>query len=456
MKKTIKSLILLLNFIMVNGLVMATTTTPQTIVYEGELLDSTGTPLAGNYDFRFSFWTRTDYIATDVSAGVINASEPAYLGWNEIQSVNLDASGFFSFQVGSSSPWPIDLLDVTNLFFQVEVKTTGSPDSSFELLDVNPDDVTVDRTIIASVPHAFNADKLDFRELGFGAGDIPYLDETTGLFDPALIPFNINVNQVDGYDVGLNPGQIPFIDPDTGVISPTVIPSVPATSNGTDNITYTIDQDGNATPTDNLTLQFGSVLAQTLIFNQLSDQFEFSNDLQVNGNLIVTGTINGVTIGPKDEDVIFSGRSDSLILEKDGTDNSGSMFEELESVLGETKPILRWESQQTTLQDYDIVIRYVLPLNFDSFRSPAVSLDVKTVGSAADAKIDFSIEDPSSGVDLLSGVGNNQVSASWSTRNFTLPASLSAGDSILIRARMYARGAASAQIGDLKLRMVTN
>lgn len=46
----------------------------------------------------------------------------------------------------------------------------------------------------------------------------------------------------------------------------------------------------------NITLQFGGTLNETLMWNAASEQFELSDDILVNGNIELTGTVDGVDI----------------------------------------------------------------------------------------------------------------------------------------------------------------
>jgi hypothetical protein len=208
-----------------------TTTTPQLLIYEGELLDDLGVPAAGSFTFRFSFWDNGDYEATDVTGGVLNAGATDYRGWNEIQTTSTLSDGSFSLQLSEVTPFTVGLFDQDNLYLQVEVKNAGDPDTAYEFVDIDLSSATVDRKIIASVPFAFNANKLDYRDLGFGAGNIPYLD-VSGLLPESLLP-DLNLTSTDldladitlsdfTNDLALNDGQV-FIGDATNVAAPVTI-----------------------------------------------------------------------------------------------------------------------------------------------------------------------------------------------------------------------------------------
>ncbi len=403
--------------------VSATTTTPQLLIYEGDLLNSSGSPLGGSYEFRFSFWDNADFEPTDVVAGVLNTAASDYRGWTERQTVTLGFDGAFSHQLGTVTAFTTGLFDQDFIYLQVEVKAAASPDSSFEVIDVETSDTAIDRKIIASVPHAFNANKLDYRNVGYGTGEIPYIDEVTGQLPAGIIP---------GSGISIT---------------------------GTDANTFSIDQDGDAGAGDTLTLEFGNTIGETLSWNGITDQFELSDDFDIAGNLIVSGTINGVVVGTRNISVVLSPRYPNSAFIKDGSDNLGSMYEESDTVSGNEKNILRWESQQVgTLQDYDTIIRFPLPGNFDSFQASGISLDLKTDGGGpVDAKLDLIVEKEGTAGDQLSalGIGLNSPGV-WATPNYTIGGTWVAGDIMVIKIKTYAQGTNSVHLGDIKLDMVTN
>ncbi len=400
------------------------TTTPQILIYEGELLNDSAVPLSGNYTFRFSFWANADYEATDVVSGAINAAAVDFYSWQEVQTQVLNPGGRFSFQVGTVTPFIVGMFDQDDLYLQVEVKLSGTPDSDYEVIDVDATDILIDRKVIASVPYAFNANKLDYRELGYGPGDIPYIDPGTGQLPGSIIPGG-----------GAGGGGV----------------------SGTDSNVFTIDQDGSSGAGDTLTLQFGDVIGETLLWNGVLDQFEFSNSLAVDGDLMVTGTINGVTIGPQNVAARLSPRYPNSIFEKDGSANSGSMYEEIDVLTGTLeRHVIRWSTEQSSLQDYDILVRYALPHNFDSWLVPALELDYRTQSVLTDSHIDLTVQKEGDPTDQLGGVGLNLVDNAWAsgTFNFTGGATWEPGDVVWIKMKMHSRASLDPRVGDIVLRYV--
>ncbi len=397
-------------------------TTPQQLIYEGNLLDNTGNPLTGNYSFRFSLWDNEDFEASDVIGGAINVGATDYYNWKEVQTQSL-VDGKFSLKLGTVEPFFAGLFDHTNMYLQVEVKNAGDPDTSYELIDLDPNDNSIDRTIIDTIPFAFNSDKLDFHDTGYDPGDIPYIDPTTGKLPSSIIEASV-ANAIGGVDGN----------------------------------TFTLDLDGNASNTDNLVLRFGTNLGKTLAWNGALNQFEFNDNVNIAGNLEVSGEINGITIGPKDKIEVLSPRYPNSIIKRDGTDNIGSMYEETAVISAKNKNILRWNSHQTTLQDYDVIVRYTLPANFAEFSSNPLAINLKTDGTASDSKIDFVVEKEGSNTDELQGSGIGLNSNSWATVDLNLnPAtSWQANDTMVLKIKMYSRNDLKSYVGDIVFKYIEN
>jgi len=518
------------------GLAQAVTTTPQLLIYEGELLDDAGVPVVGDYTFRFSFWDNGDFEITDSAGGVLSVGAPDYLGWNEVQTVTTDASGAFSMKLSDVTPFVAGMFDQDTLYLQVEVKVSTDPDTAYEFVDINLSDPLDDRKIIASVPFAFNANKLDYRDLGFGLGNIPYLDDITGLLPEAILPTtSIDDTQVDfgsltlsdfTNDLALNDGQV-FVGNATNVatgvdvtgdatidntgafalaadaveddeinyaavtladftndagfltgetqdltlsgtdlsitggstIDLSVLSAAAAITTGVNGNMFTLDLDGDAALSDSITLGFGDTIGETLRWDGGDDRFEFSDDLLVGGNLTTLGTINGVNIGLRSITDVLSPRYPDSIFEADGTNNTGSMFEE-EAVTasGILDTVLRWFSRQPVLHDYDTIIQWTVPNDFESFETPALSLDYQTDGLVTDAVIDMTVERNNDGADEITTTGIGLNSNTWTTNTFTLDGTTiwGAGDTMKIRLHMQAKDSNSTRAGNIKINYIKN
>lgn len=238
------------------GIVHAAQTTPNTHVYNGRLLNSAGTPVTSSTSIRFSYWKSADYIDTDTTGtGTINTGATNYAGWQETHTVTPNASGYFSVTLGSGSVMPdfstLPTQTLLSLYLQVDVKAAAAADTAYELLDPDSTETTIDRSGVLSVPFAANADMIDQREIGTGSGDIAILDAN---------------------------GQLP-------------VATVPS---GTNTSSFTLDADNSES--SEIALTFGAALAKTLTYDIADGMFRFNDDVEVDGNLTVTGLINGMNI----------------------------------------------------------------------------------------------------------------------------------------------------------------
>ena len=234
----------------------AATTGPQKFVYNGHLLDTSGNPVTAAHTLRFSQWRSADYVTGDITAtGAIHTGATDYAGWTEEHTVTPDSKGYFSVELGSVNALPnlanMTAAQLSSLFLQVEVKASAQSNLAYELMDINGGSTTVDRSAILSLPFAQNADLLDQRDVGTGSGSIPYL-HSGGLLPTSMVP------------------------------------------GGTNRDAFTIDADSTASGT--VTLQFGQTLAKTLVYDIVNGYFKFNDDVYIQGDLTVTGLINGLNL----------------------------------------------------------------------------------------------------------------------------------------------------------------
>ncbi len=451
-------------------------TTPLTHTYHGHLLDASGNAVTTAHTIRFSYWKSSDFVAGDLTAGAINTGATHYVGWYEEQTVTPDSRGYFSVQLGASTPLPsmsaLAASTLQSLFLQVEVKVSGAADTTYDLLDTNPGDATADRTHVLSVPFAANADLLDQRDVGTGSGAIPVLQSG------GLLPFSM-------------------------------IPS------GTNASSFVLDADGASASG---ALVFGGTLAEYLRFNTIVGRFEFSDDVYVPGDLAITGTasgsrvhaeqrltssgtlivegpvefgstltLNGVTYAFPVGDGAASGRvlmtngagqlswgligtgtlqtrtrtlnisADASAITTDGTSNDANVF--IGSETGATvnpHQYYRIATGSGQLQDIDIRFKVLLPADFVSFANTGdLSFFYRTTGSAStQSKLDILVED-ADGDDAFPAVdGQALFNTSWTQYADEFDgASFNpvAGQYVFITIKGYASSGGSAFAGELNL-----
>jgi hypothetical protein len=232
-------------------------TVPSTQIYNGHLLTQDDSPVTTAVSIRFSEWNSAAVAADDVINGVINTQAATYLQWNETHTVTPNDNGYFSVELGGITPLPDygSMPSGTSVFLQIEVKAESAAVTSYELLDIAPGNPLLDRSAVASVPFASNANALQGHQPGTGSGSLPVLG-SGGLLSPSLISGATNVDF------------------------------------------FTVDAEDSAS--DSLGLRFGTSLAKTLSYDIVRQLFRFNDSVEIQGDLTVTGLINGVKLSDAD------------------------------------------------------------------------------------------------------------------------------------------------------------
>lgn len=231
---------------------LAAAAAPTTLLYTAIMRDSQGAFVTQPLTVRLSFWTSTDFVTTDRNGSAINEDAPNYTGWSEVQNVTPAGSGLVLLYVGSINPLPELDYDV-HKFLQVEVKGANQSDADYQLIDIAGTGGTdsVDRRPLFNFAYAQNTRMVDGRMPGTGSGDLLLLT-AAGTVDDAQM------------------------------------------GDGTNASTFTIDADS---ADGDATLSFGNrILPATLTFSETHNRFEFSASVRIEGDLTVTGTINGFSV----------------------------------------------------------------------------------------------------------------------------------------------------------------
>lgn len=309
-------------------LVYADDTTSNLIVYEAKLLDKNSFVVTTPHTLRFSFWSNVDWVATDENAdSSINTTAPNYGGWNEVQTVKPNKNGIFSVKLGSVTPLPqIDFSK--HKYIQVEVKEDGTSDANYQLMDVTGDNGadTEDRQVIGSASYAKNTERLANKSIGDTEGDIALL----------------------GPNGQWTPDQIP---------------------GGTDEENFILDYDNtyDFLNTGEIKLQFGDTLNRYLAYDTDNQYFYFNDDVMIDGDLTVSGTINGgilYLIGTTNDTFTINTGGNQLILDSAGlTDNRHVTFDDADTVVvGEDNV------QTLTNKTIDADFNTILNLDWDALK----------------------------------------------------------------------------------------
>lgn len=490
-------------------LVSATTTVPQNIIYNGHLLDSSGTAITTEHSIRFSYWSSADFLTGDTTAtGAINTGASAYGSWKEEHTITPNSDGYFSVELGTVTGLPdfsaMSITTLLNLHLQVEVKASAAADTSFELLDRDASDTAVDRSPVRSVPFALNANLLDRREVGSASGSITFLGSGGFLREAGTLADR-----------------------------------------------FTIDADSSSGGT--LYLRFGTDLGKELSYEQGNNYFNFNDDVNIEGDLTISGLINGVDITslaagsdqthlkvnsgaglnvnisagdyrlngnvtqysgasnqavadeatnfvfigsgglairtsgfPTDESLIrlatvvttggaittitdrrvfnsddrertivrtYAPGYEGAAYEGDGSNNTGQLYV-TNSGAAITNHYI-WTSTRTSLQDYDIIVHSEVPTEFVRWDTIPLSLRYRTTsGSTVYAQADIEVYDTAGNLVTLTGDASDLTNTSWTTADvgFSGSPTWTAGSGFLIKIKTFARDSQEVQLGHLKLR----
>jgi len=424
-KRLLKSIVFVMVLSSQISVAFAVTTTPNILPYEGVLKTPGGVAITTPHDFRFSIWSDSDFDApADFDGGGnIPIAAPGFSGYQEVQTVTPDSTGYFQLNIGAISPIP-DFILTDHLYLQVEVKVNGSPNTSFEVLDIDGAPNANDRQQFGTMPYARNADFIDNAELGLSDGDLVIL-EAGDVFPVSVIPggTNAGIFSIDSDDTG-------------GVIQ----------------------------------LSFGDVLNNRILsFDPdgiaLADGwFDFSDDVNIQGDLTVVGTINGQVLGPKNISLQLQPEFSGAVLADSGLGSHKGKLEFLyEDVDGPGLPenlnYYKWTTLQPTIQDKDLIVRVRLPDNFVSFQPIPLVFRYRTeTANIADNEIDLILED-STGTVIGTMSGNaNLVSPVFITTDIDFGGGgvFTAGTEITIRIKMFATNIGAAYVSDLMINYIGN
>lgn len=395
-------------------------TVPYTVSYSARLTDSLGAPVTTTQDIRFSLWSGSDFTPADLlGSGAIDPLAPGFTGWEEIHTVTPDANGLFQVRLGTITTLP-DFSSIAQVYLQVDVKISGAPLTSFEVLDPDGNTAnTTDRFPLDSSAFAINADTLDNHDacatLGTCApGDIPFLDGSA---------------------------QLP-------------VATIPGATNAD---TFILDNNNDAP--GSIKLQFGNTLNKFLEYDPAFSWFNFNANVNVTGNFTTTGTINGVTVnsttvGPYDQSMIFDSEYKGAVIQPD-TSNIGGNEGTLKDLFSAPDDMnyYHWTTNQVALQDIFLVLKVPVPTGFVAWQATPVQLTYRTgTAVAADNFVDLTMTDTTGAPVTLSG-GSTLTSTTFTTAPITMSGSptFTPGQTFTITLKLNATSAGSADAARLQL-----
>jgi hypothetical protein len=159
--------------------------------------------------------------------------------------------------------------------------------------------------------------------------------------------------------------------------------------------------------------------------------------------------------------IVFSAEYPGAVLFADGSNNVGSMTSDYTNAAaaGSRMTYYEWTGQGGNLQDYDVVLRFTLPADFDAWKDgvdSALVIDYATqLATAADNQIDASLRLES--LDTADATEVDMVSASpgvWTTGaidDSELTDCDAAGETCLLELKLQSKNGNYVRVGDVTL-----
>ena len=174
---------------------------------------------------------------------------------------------------------------------------------------------------------------------------------------------------------------------------------------------FVVDSAGNATlggdSASNVTLTLGPLTAYqgAIRYNATSGHLEFYIDE------------GWMPLGDYDNRITISAEYPGAVLSADGTANVGVMTSDSEGTASDSMNYYEWSSSETSLNDYDVRVRFTLPWDFYAWSGGDVTFSLATEATGTtNNKADFYIYEESSAT--VDGSSTGQASSSagvWKT-----------------------------------------
>jgi hypothetical protein len=178
-------------------------------------------------------------------------------------------------------------------------------------------------------------------------------------------------------------------------------------------------------------------------YNTTTNELEFSNDGST-----------WISLGDAIKTTTISAEYPGAVMSADGTNNTGFMTSDAEGTTYESMNYYEWYSSETTLQDYDIRVRFTLPNDFASWSTNAFTFNYATeANTSTNNKVDFYIYEESTGTVDASSLGKYSVAAGvWTTTSIAgsgLTDCNAAGETCVVIMRMYSANDSYVRVGDI-------
>lgn len=173
-------------------------------------------------------------------------------------------------------------------------------------------------------------------------------------------------------------------------------------------------------------------------------------------DVAATNVSGGSGSGLGSDTIVLSAEYPGAVLSGDGSNNTGSMTSDSEGTASNSMNYYEWSSSETSLNDYDLRVRFTLPMNFNAWDVGGIKLNFATESTAAtDSKVDFYVYEESSVT--IDGTDEGNVSATggvWADTTIagsTLNECTGPGTKCMLLIRMSSKDDYYARIGDIEI-----
>lgn len=311
----------------------AAQTVPYKMNFQGRLTNSSGNIMPdGLYNMRFR---------------IFDAATGGSQQWSELRETTSRVqvtNGLFSVQLGDVTVLPIGIFTNQNLYFEIELPTPGTATCSTAGCASFTEGPMTPRQQLAASAYAMNADTVD----GIDGASLAQV----GVANTFTAAQTINVNNTAALDVKSGATSLLLADTTNSIVK--------------------IGTTGSATLGTSVRL-----LSTSAEFSGTVRVGDATNGVDISASgVVLNGTaqpLRKVTLSPEFVGATFTG---------DGTSNNGSLKSDfcspaalLNINASECTPgtgtarshnYYQWSTTQTSLQDYDIYVRYQMPSDYSS------------------------------------------------------------------------------------------
>lgn len=181
-------------------------------------------------------------------------------------------------------------------------------------------------------------------------------------------------------------------------------------------------------------------------YNTTDNELEFSNDGST-----------WIPMADASKTVTLSAEYAGAVLTADGTSNTGAMTSDAESNhLQDNMNFYEWNSSETSLNDYDIRLRFTIPDDFDSWATTAMTFNYLTEATGTtNNKIDFYVyEEGASSADAFDTDNASATADTWTTATIagsSLTDCNAVGETCMLIFRMYSANDSYTRVGDIDI-----